>query len=234
MTKLSPKTKKAPMAALRQRLFVSRGQRPRHTPNLWLAYSARMKREWVLCSDLAYLHFLSIEFAPDVHDFDLSPVAVSVLSYGVTESVEFDAVVGFRDGHKECREFCAPDAPPLEEVDEHARRMQAAAAILGGDYVRLSIEVIEVHRQRIQNTLRMLRFISAARNESLVDARNEVLVYLRASPTGSSLEELAKRIVNTPTGILYAAVFRLLQQGQVEIDFDRDVVTGMSTVRAVP
>src|SRR5690606_23429467 len=112
-------------------------------------------------------------------------------------------------------------------------RLHAAAETLHASYVSITAETLEANRQRIQNSLRMLRFLSAARCSSLTEARNAVLTCLSTQRYGLALHELSARISEVPEALVCAAAFQLLQHGRVAMDVNESPLTGMTSVSRV-
>lgn len=226
--------RKSPYIRMRRRLFALCGQEFEPAPNIWLVYSWRTDRQWVLRSDLQYLHFLAIEFNADVLKFDLAPAPAGEDTEAKEAAPTFDAVVTFRDGHKEYRRMRVPsiDSDGRDVPDDPARFERAAAAV-GGTYRLIRPDTLEPKRVRIQNSLRMLRFISAARQTSLVSARNSVMAYLKGAPA-ATLQSLVDQLHDAPPAEVLAAAFQLVGRGRVQLDMDRDYVALGTLVRAAP
>lgn len=156
MVKKAPKHGPSPAAKLRAALFAKCGQELENAPNIWLVYSARNDRQWVLRSDAEFLHFLYLEFADNVDSFDLAPPAIVLEVNGENRSTSFDAIVNFVDGRKECRELKRSHDQP--ETDEEALRfaMQresqiVAAKKMQAEYQRISLADLEPHRHPVSS-----------------------------------------------------------------------------------
>ena len=206
----------APSSKLRKAVFEACGQRAEHASNLWLVYSARRDRQWVLTSDVEYLHFLCLEFDPAVLEFDLKPEPQIVRLREEDRKTTFDAIVRFRDGHTECREL-KRDAEPLPEPEETLRAalqleaQEVAAKRYGGRYVRLLLADLDPYHLRIQNSLRMLRFLTAAKDEPLGELRNAIAMAVRRHDGPIRLDVLIALTGGVSPAFAYAAVFQLLQ-----------------------
>lgn len=222
---------KSPYARMRRRLFALCGQQFENASNLWLVYSSRTDRRWLVRGDLQYLHFLSIEFSRDVRTFDLAPTPHVMERSRVGEVAKFDAVVVLLEGRKEyCQIEMLRSGALARERD---MLLQSAAVELGGTYRRITIEELEPCRVRIQNSLRMLRFIAAARHLTLTEARNAVIACLTSQAGGTSLLELSRQIPQVPPALVLTAVFKLVQQRRLDLELDRQYVTMMSVVKVL-
>lgn len=83
-------------AALRSTLSLS----GRRSGNLSFVYGPKVKRDWVVASDLELFHFLSLEGNPNVESYDLDPQRiVSYLESQGYVGSKPDATVRFRNGH---------------------------------------------------------------------------------------------------------------------------------------
>jgi hypothetical protein len=219
---------------LRRAVFEACGQRAEHASNLWLVYSARHERDWVLTGDAEFLHFHCLDFAPEVESFDLKPQPRIIRLRDEDRKTEFDAIVRFRDGHTECREIKRQAGPPTETEERVRWELQAEAQELaakqeGGRYVRLSMVDLEPFAIRIQNSLRMTRFILAARNEALGELRKKIEVTLQSHGSSMQLDALVKSVSAHP-GLAYAAIFQLVVQGVAVLPIDTDFVTAATLV----
>lgn len=228
------KNTKSPYLKARQRLFALCGQEFEPAPNIWLVYSAKTDRQWVLRSDLQYLHFLVLEFDREVLKFDLAPAPPAGKQSADGQPISFDAVVTFRDGHTEYRRARIPkvDADG-HDVPENPNDFRRVAIEAGGTYRLLTPDTLESKRVRIQNSMRMLRFISASRRTSLAGMRNSVLMCLKRTPA-MTLQATVDQLHDMPPAHVLAAVFQLAGRGRIQLDMDHEYVTLGTVVRAAP
>jgi|GEM_PF-3465029 len=224
----------APSSKLRKAVFEACSQRAEHASNLWLIYSARIGRNWVLTGDTEYLHFLCVEFDPEIESFDLKPQPEIVRLREEDRKTSFDAIVRFRDGHIECRELKRESEPPPEPEEQLRAALQAEAQEIaakrhGGRYVRMVMADFEPFHLRMQNSLRMLRFLHAAKDEPLGEVRNAVALTIRRAGAPVRLDALAASVGGV-AAFVYAAVFQMLQRRQLSLPMDTEVLTGNSLV----
>lgn len=231
---MANQSKESPYARMRRRLFALCGQQFENAPNIWLVYSGRTDRQWVLRSDLQYLHFLAIEFDPSVLKFDLAPTPRASGHDVDGQQVAFDAVVTFRDGHKEWRRM---RVPPVDAdghaVPENRTPFERAAAEAGARYRLVTPDALESKRVRIQNSLRMLRFIAATRRSPLVSVRNSVMTCMKREPA-MTLQGVVDHLQEVAPARVLAAVFQLVGSGRVELNLDHNYVNLGTVVRTAP
>lgn len=224
----------APSSKLRKAVFEACGQRAEHASNLWLVHSARCGRNWVLTGDTEFLHFLCVEFDPEVESFDLKPQPDIVRLREEDRKTRFDAIIRFRDGHVECRELKRESEPPPEPEEQLRAALQAEAQEIaakrhGGMYVRMAMSDMEPFQLRIQNSMRMLRFLLAAKDEPLGEVRNAIALILRRDGAPTRLDALAASVGGS-AALAYAAVFQLLQRRHLSLPIDTEALTGASLV----
>jgi hypothetical protein len=222
----------APSTRLRNGIFEACGQQPEHAGNLWLAYSTRNKQQWAINGDLRFLHFLYLEFAPDVVRFQIRPTVIAQTA-GAFSEITFDAVVQFVDGHAECRDVVTETAS--DDAGQVAATSECIPECISEPYgsrrVRIGLSDLEPFRQRIVNGLRMNRFLTAARYEPMEHHCNEVLMALKGQGGCLTLAALVQRSNPLHGAFAQAAVFRLYQQRHVEMDLDAGPIDRHAAVR---
>lgn len=225
-------SKKRPSAAAKNALLTACGQTGHAGSNMWLVFSGRNGARKVLSSDTEYLHFLAVEFDPEVRAFEVRPEAVRVEVDGAEVSVQFEAIVHFRDGRIECRQVrrnAPPPLPPGAETVE-SRAIAKAAAQRGAAFRLVSAGDLEPLGYRIQNSLRMLRFMASASTYTLGPLTNQVALVMRRE-NEMTLRQLMQELSQADQALVLAAAFGLLQRGTLAMDLDRDFVTFDSTIR---
>lgn len=232
MSTPKPKRALAPLARAREALFRHIGQPPRQAQNLWLVYSSKTRRQWILTSDAAYLHFLAIEFDPEVKDFNLAPSATTVELAETENEVRFDAIVRRRDGRVECRRFASARRRDEEGAAVRDELEQRAAQLHNAYLVHVPVNEFATTTTRMQNAMRMLRFLQAALPHPLDSYRNSVLARL-ASERSMTLGALVQPYALAHQPLLLAAIFELVQQGLVQLDLDTAPITLASTLERV-
>lgn len=118
----------SPKSALRKSLLKSYRARGHGNNNLWLAFSVKTDRDWILPSDRHLIHWLYyLETNPDVVSFDLA--SDGVISPGCNQicSTEIDAVVVYRSGQILWHEVKARKSVSSEEKSLFRVQDQVAA-----------------------------------------------------------------------------------------------------------
>lgn len=195
--------------------------------NMWLVYSGRCEKTQLLSSDAEFVHFLACEFDPAIHRIEYKPAPIQVTVDGKRQSVEFDAIVVLRNGTIECRKLVARLDSSESEAPVRLQRVgvgEAAAQTRGGIYRELSARDLMTRKFRIQNSLRMLRFIAAAQGYELRPLINAVVMRVRNVRT-LTLASLLDAFPPAQAALVLAAAFVLVQRGQASIDIDSRYVT---------
>lgn len=228
---------KTPAMQRRAALLESFRARGHGYSNLWLAQSIRVpNRSWILTSDAEFFHFHSLEFAPDVRTFELTPPEVIVHIGEEDRKTRFDAIVDFVDGRRECREVkVAEDDDPddLRAVLQREAQVRASER-LGGVYVRVSGNELAKHRDRFWNSVRMLRCIHAAEGYAIQTYRNDCGTRLTQASNGLTIAQLLEPFPDREAPLALAAVFRLLSERLVAMDIESEPIYFTTVVRIVP
>lgn len=195
--------------------------------NMWLVYSGRCEKKQLLSSDAEYLHFLICEFDPGIDRIEYKPAPIAVTVDGKAHRVEFDAIAVLRNGEVECRKLVArPRAGEAAAATPAPRNRaaEAAARTRGGTYREVSADDLKARKFRIQNSLRMLRFIAAAHGYELRPFVNAVALRLRARAE-LTLASLLEAFAPEQAALALAAAFVLVQRGQAAIAMDTRYIT---------
>ena len=116
----------SPNQKARISLLKAYRSRARRNSNLWLVYSPKTNRDWILPSDRQLIHWLAfLEAAPAVASFDLDPPLELLKDIHTTVGTKVDAVVRMRDGSVEWHE--AKAVADLDSLQLRAQRELATA-----------------------------------------------------------------------------------------------------------
>lgn len=195
----------------RDALIDAVDRRGRKTANIWLLREPSTGKDVVLVGDLRMEHFFATEGDPTVDraEYESAPVEAG------EATVKFDAVVDFRDGHRECRQVqrvaLPEDAPELAPT-------RAAAQRLGGRYVVVTTRELDAQRQRIQNWQRALPALNRCAHRPLELVEFEVLARISAGKP-STIGELCAALERDPA-LLVAATVRLMRKRALASDMD--------------
>ena len=225
--------KKTPAMERRTTIVEAMAARGHAYSNLWLAQSVRANRDWILPSDPEFVHFLCLEFDPEVRTLDLAPPEVVVRVGHDDRKTRFDAIVEFVDGRRECREVKfteSVDPADVRSALQHEAQLRACERF-NGTYVRVYGDVLAKQRYRWLNSARMLRCIHASEGYATQRHRSDCGTRLIHSPNGVRLQELVTLFPPDESALVMAAVFRLLSERLLSIDIDTEWVTLASLVR---
>ena len=127
MAKISP----SPRASLRHSIPAAYRARGRKANNLWLVYSVKTDRDWILRSDRQLVHWLYfLETDPQVISFYLAPESVPSHDDKTVGAAELDAIAVFRDRHVEWHEIKAGNRSQIPTQEAAAREAGAQYRII--------------------------------------------------------------------------------------------------------
>lgn len=133
--------------------------------NMWLVYSQKTDRDWVITSDLHLVHWLYfLEFNRSVKTFDLTPDPISLPPPHATKLIKYNTVT-FKDGHQELHEIRV-GARSQEDIDHLT---QVARTNFDNQKVNYEAFCEEQLRESAQVAVRMftaLGFAAAIRGEN--------------------------------------------------------------------
>ncbi|HEV2682371.1 MAG TPA: hypothetical protein VGV14_17845 [Rhodanobacter sp.] len=175
------KTKKHSLAQSRRSDLVNAiCHRGKKLSNIWMVYSAIRDQEVVLVGDLRVEHFYACEGDPTIRTVEYRPEPVLIGS--PPQTVQFDAVVRFADGHSECHDVTYF---PLSAKDDAVARMTlgqrvAAAATIAASYREITTDELDAYHMRIQNWGRALQFVAQCRRRPLEFIEFSVVARVRS------------------------------------------------------
>lgn len=205
----------SPSAHLRQSIQKAYRLRGKRNQNLWLVYSAKTDRDWLLSNDRKLIHWLYfLEADPNVEDFDLAPLPVRITDDD--ELIELDAVAVCRDGWKEWHVI---QSGGLHEVEGKVRNFQEIAFPV---QERIRWRVFSENELRACSVVALrwfkaISFAAAIREYQNIACQNQLLAHLRLNSlgrVGSTISELAEQDVSVVLGILV----RFAIQGVIRLD----------------
>ena len=130
------KAGRSPRATLRRSIPDAYRTRGHRVNNLWLVYSVKTDRDWLLPSDRQFVHWLTfLETNPEVVTFDLAPEPVLSHDDKECRATELDAIAVFRDQHVEWHEVKAGTV--RQDADRSQFLAQEAAAHDAGAIYRI-------------------------------------------------------------------------------------------------
>lgn len=205
----------------RGKLAAAYNLRGHQSGNLYFVYSPRTNRDWVLCGDLAWAHFLLVEGDPNVLVADYAPQVHVIETDSSENRTEIHAQVTLFDGHVEYRVFAYARAASKRSTEwERAVRL---AALQGYQYVRYTEEEIFAKPHRLANWKRAIAWISAARGHLLLSMQNEISSMLAAQQV-ASLQQIISMGHATLGPCYLAAIFRGIQERIYWSDLDHSPI----------
>jgi hypothetical protein len=207
-------THKGLRAKQRENVKHAYNARGHQNNNLWLIYSVKTNRDWILPSDRQLVHWLHyLETNKDVRTFDLAPEAV-VGNDGHKERVtEIDALVTCTDGTIEWHEVKADPADSTSQITA-----QRDAASRAGHIHRLFTDKeLKPHVKTAMRWFKAICFAAAIRNHECNPARLALLAYVNWKRRGFINDILADLNSHEPP-IIYGVLVRLTIEGLIDLD----------------
>lgn len=175
----------SPRSTLRRSIRdVYRG-RGRGNSNLWLVYSVKTDRDWILPSDRQLVHWLYfLESEPTVTTFDLAPEPVVSTDDKETRGAELDAIAVYRDGHLEWHEIKA--GTRTNPTDRSQFLAQAAAATKEGvKYTVFNDQDLRPIAAVALRWIKPLSFAAVLRGQEQTPCRTALAAYFREHQEGT-------------------------------------------------
>lgn len=211
------KVLQSPRATLRRSVREAYRARGRGNSNLWLVYSAKTDRDWLLPSDRQLVHWLYyLEAARDVVNFDLAPEPVLSVDDKEIRETELDAIAVFRDGHSEWHEIKAKARPDSSDRSQFLSQA-AAAATEGVKYRVFDDRDLRPVARLAMRWIKPLGFAEVLRGHEEVPCRTALAVYLNDKKTGT-VETLVADLSLFEPPILIGMLVRLAVGGSVDLD----------------
>jgi hypothetical protein len=165
---------KAPRSKQRENLMHAHRARGHQNNNLWLVYSVKTRRDWILPSDRQLIHWLHyLETNKDVRTFDLAPEPVTANDGQRERRTELDAVVTLADGTVEWHEVKAHTAHSTSQLTA-----QRSAATREGHIHRLfTDDELVPHVKTAMRWLKAINFAASIRDLECATAHLAVLGY---------------------------------------------------------
>ncbi|WP_429554592.1 hypothetical protein [Paraburkholderia sp. MM5477-R1] len=188
--------------------YRSRGRANR---NLWLVYSLKMNRDWILGSDRHLVHWiLFLETNPDVRSFALEPDDNPPA--GGSEELDFDAAAdltaGGREYHKLLLGATAEDRSGLPlEVNESDKKN-----------VRIFTEGdLSARAEEAMRWLKVLSYSAAIRDEAQTGASETAITIMRGLGSGT-IRDVVQAMRDFDSQIAIGIISRMAVLGHVALD----------------
>lgn len=211
------KTSGSPRSTLRRSIPDAYRARGHRVNNLWLVYSVKTDRDWLLPSDRQLVHWLSfLEVDPEVIAFDLAPEPVVSRDEKGPRATELDAIVVFRDQHVEWHEVKAGNV--CQEADRSQLLAQAAAAHEAGVIYRVfNDNDFRPNARLAVRWLKAIGFAAAIRGQEHGSCRTAVVSRLNSLESGH-VRAIVSDLEGFDPAIVYGTLIRLAISGVVHLD----------------
>lgn len=196
----------SPKSSLRKSILGIYRGRGHGNNNLWLVYSVKTNKDWVLPSDRQLVHWLYyLESNPDVASFDLAPDRLISHDGYEARGTELDAVAVYRNGQIEWHEVIAEEFGNPEKQSQSRAQVQAATAF-SAKYRRFNDRDFKGAPTTIGlRWLKPLAFAEVIRDQELIPYRSSLAAYCEYKKKG-----VLKDILNDLNGLDSAALLGML------------------------
>lgn len=215
-----PTTQQSPRSTLRRSIRETYRARHHGNSNLWLVYSVKTDRDWLLPSDRQLIHWLYfLESNPEVTTFDLAPEPIISADDKETKASEFDAIVVYNDGHIECHEVKAGDKLNCDDRSQLLAQANAASQ----NNLKYSIFNDQDLRPVARIAMRWIKplgFAEVLRGQEHGPCRSALSAYFRQHQIGTVHTLLTQHSQFDPS-IAIGIMIRLAVSGIVRFDLTR-------------
>jgi len=199
------KSSASPQSQQRLRVFDAYRGRGRRTNDLWLVYSVKTDRDWILSSNRQLVHWLVfLETEPSVKSFDFSPTKRET-------SDDVTVAVVLTNGSKERHLVIADRAEVLKDVNSGANDRQSEGIRIYSD-IDLRPQV-----QLAMRWMKAIAFAAALRDKEHMHLRLALLPLLRPMECGV-IGQLVEELSGFENSLVLGMLVRLAIEGHVKID----------------
>jgi hypothetical protein len=199
---------------------------------LWLVYSVKMDRDFILPSDRQLIHWIHfLETDPNVESFDLTPEAIVSTDAEETRGTELDATVVLRTGQKEWHEVKSAD----EEIAPGKSQLQAQTAAAAGNaisYRTFSDKDIIPHVVIALRWLKAIAYATVLRDQSHHRVVFALHSAIRNTEAGDILQ-LVNELKEFEQPIVLGLIARLAIHNHIRLDLSK-CSFGMSSAWRLP
>jgi hypothetical protein len=200
----------------RQRSHVLRAYRSRGRANrnIWLVYSLKTNRDWILASDRHLVHWLLfLETNPDVHSFVIDPT--DGVPEGLTDgrSRAVDALAVLADGKREYHRLL------FSTVDDDSQaRPSGETLAASAELVRVFAEA-DLHPRGAEamRWLKVIGYCAAIRDERQSEATLAAVTIMRGLGRGKVVDA-TDRMADFDSQIALGVISRMAVLGDITLD----------------
>jgi len=203
----------------RSNIFHAYRVRGHRNNGLYLVYSVKANRDFVLSSDRQFVHWMHyLETNQNVKCFDLTPDAIISVDQNEAKSTELDAVVENIDGSIEWHEVKSGDREIVPGKSQ--LQAQAAAQNEGVRYVTYSDKDLKPHAIESLRWLKAIAFASVLRGQEQIQSTLSLLPILQSNQVGTVRDILFEMNEYDPA-VIQGLVVRFAIQGHIELDLNK-------------
>jgi hypothetical protein len=212
----------SPRSQQRYRLLDAYRGRGRRNNNLFLVYSVKTQRDFILPSDRQFIHWIHfLETAPDVKTFEIAPKAAISHDSKELRATELDAYVRYWDGREEWHEVKS-DEKSIQDANPQLLAQSSLSSKLGTSYIVISDEELKPHVESSLRWLKVITYASTLRDFPLIFQTTKLLDYCalhRQGTLGELIKALEAEIPDTE--IIKGLVARLAIIGSLSLDLSQ-------------
>ena len=159
------KASTSPKSQQRQRILDAYRNRGRSSNNLFLVYSVKTDRDWILPSSRQFIHWIHfLEVNANVKSFNLSPDLVISIDEKEVRGTELDAEVINMDGKIEWHEVKSEESE-RENARSQLLAQAAASSKHGGvEYKIFTDKDLKPHVESSKHWLKVISYAAAIRS----------------------------------------------------------------------
>lgn len=199
-------------------LAAYRGRAHRNN-NLWLVYSVKTDRDWILPSDRQLVHWIHyLETDHRVKWFDLTPNAIRSHDGKKIRYTELDAVVTLTEGRQQWHEV--KTAVGGEQASSQLAAQALGAKTAGVDYKIFTDTELKPHVDTSMRWLKAIAYAAALRNKEHIAETVALLNVLRSREKGL-IAQILGDMTSFDDAVILGLIARLAIQGHINLDMTR-------------
>lgn len=208
-----------PKSRARQSLLKRYRSRGHRNSNLWLVFSVKTARDWIVDSDVRLIYWLlHLESNPDVQSFDLEPEITHSSSRGAPRS-RIDAQVLYKDGHVEWHRIS--DITASVQSSQADQLADALARECNRPLRLISRSELSHRNLEAMHWLTALAYAAVLRNETNQPPVNALAALLHQNPAGGTVKEILEALTHHDQAILLGIIIRLAIAGTIHLDLTK-------------
>lgn len=212
------KPKASLKSTLRKSVIGAYRARGGGTNNLWLVYSVKTNRDWILPSDRQLVHWLYyLEINHEVVTFDLAPEPILSKDDNEARATELDATVVNRDGTIEWHEIKAGKKTGDPANKSQMQAQINAASLSRVSYRRFNDVDFEPKAKLAMRWLKAISFASAIRDQDHNACRTSLVMAIKELKSGD-IRSILDNLIGHEIAVVLGLLVRLAIEGIVKIN----------------